>query len=136
MDADVEGARDDAAGGAGGVRRAAALAAAALLWFPASAWAPTATDGRVLQRWQASRVARGHADAQGRDGYRVLRFRRIDGGRIRVFWRDDPYLADGCGEIIAARDCFDFGSDVVELRGREFWLRDGQITGGVWVRWL
>jgi hypothetical protein len=70
---------------------------------------------------------RSHARDQWRPDFRIEKVRRIDGQKIRVCWSEPGYLSPAEGR--------DYGCDVVELRGRQWWLKDDS-TGGTWMRWL
>jgi hypothetical protein len=108
-----------------------AILLASLVFFVAKALGATASPGLPpeLKRWQAIKVARANAELTNREAYRVRYTVRLSRTKIKVCWRDAPYL-EGPGE-------HDIGCDWVELRrGREFWLFDDSILGLVPRRWL
>jgi hypothetical protein len=103
------------------------IAILGLLTFPATALAPT-PNPTTLQFWQASRVVRSHAKLQHRPDFRVERRVRINRRTVRVCWSEPGYLTPADGR--------DYGCDIVQLRGREFWLKDDAVLNGYWLRWL
>lgn len=100
----------------------------AALAVPASALAPRSRAERSLQVWQASRIVRSHAALEERPDFRIESTRRMNRLTVRVCWSEPGYLSPADGR--------DAACDLVQLRGGSFWLRDGSIMEGRWIRWL
>jgi hypothetical protein len=88
---------------------------------------PTANTGEVIQFWQAKRIVRANAAILQRPDFRITQVARVNGLTVKVCWSEPGYVEPDQGR--------DYGCDIVQKRGREWWLRDDS-TGGGWLRWL
>ena len=83
---------------------------------------------RSLQVWQASRIVRSDAALEQRPDFRIESRRWVNPRTVRVCWSEPGYLSSDDGR--------DTACDLVQLRRGTFWLRDGSILTGRWIRWL
>jgi hypothetical protein len=109
------------------VKRLAAALMVLMVVVPAEAAGPIATTGEVtLHVWQAKRLVGWNAREGYRPDFRIESARRVDARTVRVCWSEPGYLAPEDGR--------DYGCDMVQLRGRQWWLRDGSLN--TWRRRL